>query len=160
MLHRSVAGKHFSGSGVAGAGQAQGQEVELLAIAEAAQRLSVSTDTVHRRLRKGQLVGHQQPTPQGFTWLIEFEAGPRNTNGAAPASATADAPATAGEMHRLEKMVDMVELQMETLREELARKNTQIEQLHVLLQQQAVALRSKRKPPLVAVVVSGAGVVR
>ena len=120
--------------------QTQGQDVELLTIAEAAQRLSVSTDTIHRRLRKGQLVGHQQPTPQGFTRFVELPVGPRNTNGAAPASAPADAPATAGEVQRLEKMVSMVEQQMETLREELARKNTQIEQLHVLLQQQAMAL--------------------
>ena len=125
--------------------QTQGQDVELLTIAEVAQRLSVSTDTVHRRLRKGELVGHQQPTPQGFTWMIEFVGGPRNTNGAAPASAPADAPATAGEVQRLEKMVDMVEQQMETLREELARENTQIEQLHVLLQQQALALPAPRE---------------
>ena len=125
--------------------QTQGQDVELLTIAEAAQRLSVSTDTVHRRLRKGELVGHQQPTPQGFTWMIEFAGGPRNTNGTATASAPADAPATAGEVQRLEKMVDMVEQQMETLREELARKNTQIEQLHVLLQQQALALPAPRE---------------
>ncbi len=125
--------------------QTQGQDVKLLTIAEAAQRLGVSTDTVHRRLRKGELVGHQQPTPQGFTWMIEFAGGPRNTNGAAPASAPAEAPATAGEVQRLEKMVDMVEQQMETLREELSRKNTQIEQLHVLLQQQAVALPDPRE---------------
>ena len=59
--------------------------------------------------------------------------------------APADAPATAGAVQRLEKMVDMVEQRMETLREELARKNTQIEQLHVLLQQQAVALPAPRE---------------
>jgi len=119
----------------------QGQDVELLTIAETAQRLGVSTDTIHRRLRKGELVGHQQPTPQGFTWLTEFAGGPRNTNGVA----TADAPATAGELQRLEQMVSMVEQQVETLREELARKNTQIEQLHVLLQQQALALPAPRE---------------
>ena len=107
--------------------------------------MGVSTDTVHRRLRKGELVGHQQPTPQGFTWMIELAVDPRNTKGTTPASATADAPATAGEVQRLEKMVDMVEQQMETLREELARKNTQIEQLHMLLQQQALALPAPRE---------------
>ena len=90
--------------------QRQGQDVELLTIAEAAQRLSVSTDTVHRRSRKGELVGHQQPTPLGFTWMIEFAGGPRNTNGASPASV--------GEVQRLEKMVDMIEQLMETSQED------------------------------------------
>ena len=37
-------------------------------LADAARELGVSTDTLRRRLRKGQLVGEQRPTPQGFVW--------------------------------------------------------------------------------------------
>ena len=39
-------------------------------LADAARELGVSTDTLRRRLRKGQLVGEQRPTPQGFVWWV------------------------------------------------------------------------------------------
>ena len=39
-------------------------------LAEAARELQVSVDTLRRRLRKGELVGEQRPTPQGFVWWV------------------------------------------------------------------------------------------
>src|SRR6266508_6760300 len=41
-----------------------------LPLAEAAAELGISVDTARRRLRKGQLIGEQRPTPQGFTWCV------------------------------------------------------------------------------------------
>jgi DNA-binding transcriptional MerR regulator len=111
----------------------QGLDVELLTIAEAAQRLGVSIDTIHRRLRRGQLSGHRQPTPQGFTWLVEIPVGPCNSKDGAPA----DAPVTAGDVQRLEQMVAVLQAQLEV-------KDKQIEQLHVLLQQAQAALPAPR----------------
>ncbi len=116
--------------------QAQGQDVELLTIAEAAQRLGISTDTVHRRLKRGQLSGHQQTTPQGFTWLIEIPVGPRYSGNGAPA----DAPANAGDTHRLEQMVSMLQAQVDAQQLQLETKDQQIKELHVLLQQTQAAL--------------------
>ena len=120
--------------------QAQGQDVELLTIAEAAQRLGVSTDTIHRRLKRGQLSGHQQTTPQGFTWLIEVAVGPRDWERGTPA----DAPANAGDTHRLEQMVSMLQDQVGAQQLQLETKDQQIKELHVLLQQTQAALPAPR----------------
>jgi hypothetical protein len=43
---------------------------EWLPIAEAARRLGVSIDTARRRLKRGQLVGREVPTPQGHRWDV------------------------------------------------------------------------------------------
>lgn len=40
-------------------------------LAAAALQLGLSIDSVRRRLRKGELVGRQVATPQGFTWEIQ-----------------------------------------------------------------------------------------
>jgi excisionase family DNA binding protein len=118
--------------------QTQGQNVELLTIAEAAQRLGVSTDTIHRRLKKGQLTGHQQTTPQGFTWLIEIPVESRNTENGIPAGAPADAPVSAGELQRLEQIIELLQDQVQA-------KDQQIKELHVLLQQAQAALPAPRE---------------
>ena len=48
-------------------------------MAQAAQQLNVSIDTVRRRLAKGELKGTQDPTPQGYRWLIDLpDATPRS----------------------------------------------------------------------------------
>lgn len=94
-------------------------------ISEAARRLGVADKTVRRRVHNGELLGTQVSTPQGFTWMVEIPDEVPNQD--------------AGAGERSEDHSDLREL-VETLKEELARKNTQIEQLHVLLQQQAMAL--------------------
>lgn len=48
--------------------------VERVPIKEAAERLGVSADTIKRRVKAGDLVGHQKPTAQGFVWLVEVPA--------------------------------------------------------------------------------------
>jgi predicted site-specific integrase-resolvase len=116
----------------------QGQNVKLLTIAEAAQRLGVSQDTVHRRLKKGQLTGRQQTTPQGFTWLIEMPVETCNVENGAPADTPADAPVSAGELQRLEQIIELLQAQVET-------KDQQIKELHVLLQQAQAALPAPRE---------------
>src|SRR5688572_12239144 len=45
-----------------------------LPLADAARELGVSVDTLRRRLRKGQLVGEQRTTPQGFVWWVRIGA--------------------------------------------------------------------------------------
>lgn len=46
--------------------------MERVPIKEAAARLGVSTDTVRRRLKRGELMGERQPAPRGFVWLVEL----------------------------------------------------------------------------------------
>ena len=45
--------------------------MERVPIKEAAKRLGVSADTIKRRLKTGELVGHQKSTAPGFVWLVE-----------------------------------------------------------------------------------------
>ena len=42
-----------------------------LPVAEAASALGVSVSAIRRGLKSGRYRGQRQPTPQGFTWLIE-----------------------------------------------------------------------------------------
>ncbi len=43
---------------------------ERLSMKQAAERLGASVDTIRRRLKKGELVGEKEPTPQGYEWRI------------------------------------------------------------------------------------------
>ena len=129
---------------------------------EAAQRLDVSVDTIRRRLRRGELKGQHQPTPQGFIWLIEmpelpgpapisFSSTREPTSAwadayAQPASAGAGAPSdttpSGGDLYALRELVDVlrheidtIDRQLEAKGGQLKSKDRQIEQLHLLLKQ-------------------------
>jgi hypothetical protein len=130
----------------------------MLTMVEAAHQLGVSVDTVKRRIQKGELKGHQQPRPQGFVWLVEM---PEETNlpGSNPANTPVDTAVMAGELRRLEEMVQFLKAELngrdiqielwkqeaEAHREQLQAKDRQIEQLHVLLQQAQAALPAPRE---------------
>jgi excisionase family DNA binding protein len=106
--------------------------VAWVTIREAAARLGVSQDTVKRRLKRGELVGHREPRPQGHTWLIELPD--ETAQPTAPPPPEADAPAEVGVLR------EMVGL----LREQLANRERDIRELHVLLDQ---AQRALPPPP-------------
>ena len=128
---------------------------ELVTMAEAARRLDVTVETVKRRLQRGELQGHKQPRPQGFTWLIEMpeETGDQDNT---PSVTPSDTPLSNAEVHRLEGMVSLLQKELDITREELEHqrsmyqselvsKNKQIEQLHILLQQAQAALPAPRE---------------
>jgi hypothetical protein len=122
---------------------------------EAAQRLGVSIDTIRRRLRRGELKGRHQLTPQGFIWLIEVpEPVGANTDaehgaGKAPlhlasapagssavrANAPGNAAPAANDLQALRELVEVLRHKIEAKDRQLDSQNRQIEQLHVLLQQ-------------------------
>ncbi len=128
--------------------------MESVTMAEAAKRLSVSVDTIRRKLRRGELQGYQQPRPQGFVWVVELPEeldNPGTTSAETAADTSASYPGSKGEICRLEEMVTVLQAQvvaqqkqMEAQQEELAAKNKQIEQLHILLQQAQAALPAPR----------------
>ncbi len=126
----------------------------LVKMGEAAQQMGVSVDTVRRRLRRGELQGHHQPTPQGFIWLIEFPGQPGPGIGQetragslrpAPADASAGQPSakaaahrdgsSSADLHALRELVDVLRHEIDTGDRHLDSKDRQIEQLHGLLQQ-------------------------
>jgi excisionase family DNA binding protein len=97
-------------------------------VEEASKLLGVSRDTIMRRIRKGELEAHQEPRPQGHVWRVIIpDEEPDNQHVEALT-------------RELQTMRDVMEL----LKEELANKNKQIEQLHILLQQAQAALPAPR----------------
>ena len=134
--------------------------MDLVTKVEAARRLQLSLDTIERRLRRGELKGHKQPRPGGFTWLIEVPEEPLHTpstqGGIPPADTPADPPAPNTEIVRLEELVEVLkdevaesrrqsQAQSEAYQQQLEAKDKQIEQLHVLLQQAQAALPAPKE---------------
>ena len=132
--------------------------MELVTMGEAAQRLGVSTDTVRRRLRRGELQRQHQPTPLGFIWLVQV---PEHTSHAATrayvtqtsrhaqadararavfngADTIYDAVAAGGDPSALRKLADVLrheidtrDRQLEAKDGQLMSKDRQIGQLHL-----------------------------
>jgi excisionase family DNA binding protein len=131
-----------------------GALMELVTMTEAARRLGVSTDTIKRRLRRGELKGCKRPRPQGFAWLIELEAEVENgncTRAATHARTDASTGASAGASDHLEDFIASLQSQVAAQQAQLVAKDhqieikdRQIEQLHVLLQQAQAALPAAR----------------
>jgi len=103
-------------------------------IGEAARHLGVSEHTVRRRVHNGQLLGSQVATPQGYTWRVEI---PQNEDSPAPGPAN-------GEIEALRELVATLKERMEAQDGEMAAKNEQIRELHVLLQQSQPVLPAAR----------------
>lgn len=104
-------------------------------IKEAAKRLQISELTVRRRITKGFLQGIQEPTPQGYVWMVEVsdeEAGDTQ-------------PPNQEIIRRMEETMELLREQVRTQQEELGSKNNQIQQLHVLLQQAQAALPAPKE---------------
>jgi excisionase family DNA binding protein len=110
--------------------------VREVSVNEAARLLGVSRDTIMRRIRATELEAHQEPRPQGHVWRVVI-----------PDEAISEGHDSdvMGELQTLREMVSMLQAQVEADREELASKNKQIEQLHVLLQQAQAALPAARE---------------
>ena len=109
--------------------------VATLTIKEAAKLLQVSELTVRRRLAKGFLTGVQEPTPQGYVWMVELSDD----------EATDTQPPNQEIIRHMEETIGLLREQVSSQQEELASKNKQIVQLHILLQQAQAALPAPRE---------------
>jgi predicted DNA-binding transcriptional regulator YafY len=78
--------------------QLKRQEMRV-SIAEAAERLRLSEQTVRRRVRSGELPGVQLNTPQGFIWMVEL-----------PDDLSTDNP-DSGEIKALRELIDTLRAQ-------------------------------------------------
>src|SRR5918992_3522033 len=148
LYHASTGAQGYSTDAIHGC--ITGALMELVTMTEAARRLGVSTDTIKRRLRRGELKGRKQPRPQGFTWLIELEAKVENSNGTRAAT-HAHTDASTGASDYLEDFIASLQSQVAVQQGQLVAKDhqieikdRQIEQLHVLLQQAQAALPAPR----------------
>jgi len=104
--------------------------VELVSVGEAARRLGVSTDTIRRRIGKGELTAHQEPTPQGFRWEVELQPNDQPVN---------------GHEGNTEALVTALQAQVEAQGQELDARRREVAELHQLLAQQT-ALNAARRP--------------
>jgi hypothetical protein len=114
-----------------------------VSIPEAAKLLRLSEYTVRRRLRTGELTGHQVASPGGFAWMVEV-----------PDDLAQDTPGDKGDsgemaamralLTRAEAQIASQEAQLQAKDQQLESKDRQIEQLHVLLQQAQAALPTPR----------------
>jgi hypothetical protein len=105
-----------------------------LTIKEAAKQLRVSELTIRRRLAKGLIAGVQEPTPQGYVWMVELSDD----------EVEGDHGVTQEIISRMEDTIAILSDQVKVQQEELAAKNKQIQELHVLLQQAQAALPASR----------------
>jgi len=104
--------------------------VEKVSVGEASRRLGVSTDTIRRRISKGELTAHQEPTPQGFRWEIELGPDDQPLNGH-------DGD---GEL-----LVTILQAQVQAQAEELDARRREVSELHVLLQTAQAALTAPER---------------
>jgi len=106
--------------------------MEKVSIGEAAQRLGVSTDTIRRRIGKGELTAHQEPTPQGFRWKVELRPNDQPLN---------------GYDNNLETLVSTLQAQIQAQADELDARRREVQELHVLLQTAQTALTTPQRRP-------------
>jgi len=104
--------------------------VENVSIGEAARRLGVSTDTIRRRIGKGELTAHQKPTPQGFRWNVELDLNDQPLN---------------GHDSNLEALVTALQTQVQAQGKELDARRREVQELHVLLQTAQTALTAPER---------------
>ena len=105
-----------------------------VSIQEATQALGVAQDTVRRRIRRGELQAHQESTPQGFRWVVELgeeevRAGPMPPHGRGIGDVQI------GEAQGLRELVDTLKAQVKAQGEQLEARCREVEELHVLLQE-------------------------
>lgn len=101
-------------------------------IADVAAAYGVSVDTIRRRIRKGELQGRKEQTPQGFRWVLPMPD-PGETLPGHETGVAVPQPDHAA--------------MVEVLQGELAARNAEIERLHALLDTQARALEAVATRP-------------
>ena len=110
-------------------------------IADVAAAYGVSLDTIRRRMRKGEIEGRREQTPQGFRWLAlmpDSEASKARENIAnAPGASESDETAK----HDLDIVRHDQDELISTLQHELALRNREISRLHEVIASQAIALQ-------------------
>ena len=120
---------------------------------EAARRLGVSVATIRRRLHSGELQGFQEPTSQGFKWLLEVPelttvGTPRKSHSQTNSEGVSDGASDLGDgmsgVSTTEGEVAALKETIAILREELEARRRDVQELHVLLQQAQAALPAPR----------------
>ncbi len=113
-----------------------------LTIKQAAVRLGVTEVTIRRHINSGDLHAHQQPRPQGFTWVVEL---PDHEDQPEPAPAQQDDGISTRVEEALHDIIKRQDETLEVLRGEPEARGREVQQLHVLLQQAQAALPAPKE---------------
>jgi hypothetical protein len=121
---------------------------------EAARRLGVSVATIRRRVHSGELQGFQEPTSQGFKWLVEVPepttvGTPSKSNNQTSSEGISDSVSDLGDgmsgSSAANGEVAALKGTIEILREELEARRREVQELHVLLQHSQAALAAPKE---------------
>jgi len=106
-----------------------------LTIAQAAERLGVSMDTIRRRISKGEIKARKVPSAHGEMYMIEI---PDNASQQTEEKAGKNNDGhNSSEIEALRKTISILETELEARRRE-------VQELHVLLQQAQAAFPQVR----------------
>jgi len=114
--------------------------VQEVTITEAAQLLGISSATIKRRLKAGELNGRQASRPQGFLWMVEIDQDHSSTpptTGSRNGGSNSNSTGT-----ELGSLVAVLQAQVASQAEELDARRREVQELHVLLQTAQTALPS------------------
>jgi excisionase family DNA binding protein len=123
--------------------------MQQVSIDEAARRLSVSQDTIRRRIRNGELQAHQETRPQGYIWRVTLpdeEPEPEAQNHVGDTYLSSElAEALRNTIQRQDDTIAQLRTQLEAKDTQLETRAREVQELHVLLQQAQAALPSPSK---------------
>lgn len=121
--------------------------MQKLSIAQASVELGISQDVIRRRLRSGELEGHQESCPGGFRWWVDLEddasvnghvvddavAGDDNHVAHDGADGVENGHQDNGLVDLLRDQVKRLDAHVEDLQHQLADRTREISELHQLL---------------------------
>src|ERR671918_2135919 len=118
--------------------------MQQVSIDEAARRLSVSQDTIRRRIRNGELQAHQETRPQGYIWRVTLPDGepePEDQNHVGDTYLSSELVESLRDtIQRQDDTIAQLRTQLDTKDRQLETRAREVQELHVLLQQAQAAL--------------------
>jgi len=130
------------------------EAAEGLTLAEAAARLGVSTDTVRRRIKRGDVSARQEQTKFGPAWVVLLGTAPVPSNGAhgsaSPpgSSAPSVAPAPTAGMSELVNLVDKLQHEKAELAAQNGFLQARLQLLQDQLERAQLALEAPKPEPV------------
>lgn len=115
-----------------------------LTIGQAAKQLGVSSDTIKRRIKRGEYSdAYREPTPQGFRWKIPAVALDLDDDVASDQDRGQNAPGSTQTGDQGEQDLQVTQQLIDTLQRELDIRNREIERLHIVVAQQSAAIQGQ-----------------
>ena len=121
-----------------------------VSIAEAAHRLSISQDTIRKRLRLGELTGTQVRAPGGFRWMVELpddvpgvetkKNGSKEPEDRENQSLAELVAALSARVEGQQELIEALQSQIQAQKDQLEARGREVQELHVLLQYAQAAL--------------------